>query len=189
MDRPELAQLKSLDFSGVVSKTTSMSIIRVNTKRLAVRLPKPKPNDLELISLLISVELENIAQKPDIYLNEPENYYSDVAMAEIDEKPKRRSLFAQFFRSNIKQVSEDLGIDNSSKKKPNSDSWFVVKLIPPDSNNYFIIPVTKSSTLPSYFKTLQTINYDENKKMDIDYNRNGFLIAFVRTSNWKRRNS
>ena len=121
MDRLELAQLKSLEFSSVVSKTPSMNIIQVNTIRLAVRLPEPEPYDLELISLLTSVELENIAQKPNIYLNEPENYYSDLAMAETDEKPKRRSLFAQFFRSNIKQVSEDLGIDNSSKKKPNSE--------------------------------------------------------------------
>ena len=121
LNRLELAQLKSLDFSGAVSKTPSMNIIQVNTKRFAVRLPEPEPYDLELIPMLTSVELESIVQNPDIYLIEPENYYSDLAMANTDEKPKRRSLFAQFFRSNIEQVSEDLGIDNSSKKKSNSE--------------------------------------------------------------------
>lgn len=121
LNRLELSQLKSLDFSGVVSKTPSMNIIQVNTKRFAVQLPEPEPYDLELISLLTSVELKSIVQKPDVNLIEPENYYSDLVMANTDEIPKRRSLFAQFFRSNIEQVSEDLGIDNSSKRKSNSE--------------------------------------------------------------------
>ncbi len=121
LNRTELAQLKSLVFSGTVSKTPSINIIQINTKRLAVRLPEPESYDLELIPLLTSVELKSIVQKPDINLIEPENYYSDLVMPNTDEIPKRRSLFAQFFRSNIEQVSEDLGINNSSKRKSNSE--------------------------------------------------------------------
>jgi len=120
LNRLELAQLKSLDFSGVVSKTPSMDIIQVNTKRIVVKLPEPEPYDIELIPLLTSAELKSIVQNPDINLIEPENIYDDLVMANTVEIPKRRSLFAQFFRSNIEQVSEDLGIDNSSKRKSNS---------------------------------------------------------------------
>ena len=121
LNRLELAQLKSMDFSGVVSKTPSLNIIQVNTKRFAVRLPEPEPYKEELITNLASTDLESIAQNPYVYIIEAEKVNNDLAMANTNKKPKRRSLFAQFFRSNIEQVSEDLGIDNPSKRKPNSE--------------------------------------------------------------------
>ncbi|MEE4260355.1 MAG: hypothetical protein V2I62_11375 [Bacteroidales bacterium] len=126
--RFEMAKIEPATISNTIKIHASNQLIVRTLKEQELQLPQPESFGEEKIQILASIQ-------PDINLlqqNVPDliewNYTDESILLAHMEEPKKRGLLAQFFRKNVEEVSENLGIDkaladNSVQKK--KDPGFV----------------------------------------------------------------
>jgi hypothetical protein len=126
--RLEIAKIEPTTIFNAIKINSSNQLIVRSIKEQAFQLPQPESFGREKIQILASIQ-------PDINLlhqNVPDlidwNYTGESVLLAHMEKPKKRGFLAQFFRKNVAEVTESLGIENaladrSGKKK--KDPGFV----------------------------------------------------------------
>ena len=98
-------------------------------KEKAIQLPTPERFEEANIQTLAAIEPASnlLKQNMPVHLIEWEYASETILLADV-ETPKKRGLLAQFFRKNVTEVSENLGIDNAraeNSDKEKKDTGFV----------------------------------------------------------------
>jgi len=127
-DRYEIAKIEPATISNSIKSNTSSQLIVRSWKEQALQLPLPESFGEEKIQLLATMQPDiNLLQKnvPDLI---EWNYTDQTILLANVEEPRKRGFLAQFFRKNVVDVTESLGIENamadrSDKKK--KDPGFV----------------------------------------------------------------
>lgn len=130
VNRFELLQIEKVTISNAITTHPSSQLKVQQKSEQIVKLPIPEVFKKESIHTLTSVGLPDdqaLKQQVPVYLIDRVYTNENFLMAEA-EQPKKRGLLAQFFRKNVAEISENLGIDNalaerSDKKK--KDPGFV----------------------------------------------------------------
>jgi len=120
--RYEIANIEPASISNSINSDRSNQLIVRSRKDQVLQLPQPESFGEEKIQMLASVQPDiNLLHQivPDLI---KWNYADETILIVQVEEPKKRGFLAQFFRKNVAEVSENLGIDkaladNSDKKK------------------------------------------------------------------------